>query len=265
MSKRGRVLRDPHMGPGLLMVEGKQYPFLMEGLWRSEVPAKPGLVVNVDFDTQGNLNGITAVPQAQLDAEKAASVRTRPMVTSALFEGFEMGSRSFTRLAATGLLLASWLFLSAVSVHLPFFGKLDLTFWQILGYLNAGNIGQMSDLAGSPDSGVFGFLAILVLAGPLLPHVWRDRRAWLGGLLPLAFMVLVALWIDADLHDAFAQQTNVAHQSAPSSVFSAISMGFGTYVSASLAIYFAVLSAKQWMGSRRPGGTEVVRSQQMAA
>lgn len=65
MSKRGRVLRDPHMGPGLLIVEGKQYPFLMEGLWRSEVPAKPGLVVNVDFDAQGNLLGINAVPQSQ--------------------------------------------------------------------------------------------------------------------------------------------------------------------------------------------------------
>ena len=45
MAKRGKVLRDPHLGPGLLMVEGKQYPFL-EGSWRSDVPAKPGLVVS---------------------------------------------------------------------------------------------------------------------------------------------------------------------------------------------------------------------------
>src|SRR5215510_15180297 len=70
MAKRGKVLRDPHLGPGLLMVEGRHYLF-PEELWSSDVPAKPGLAVNVDFDSRGNLNAITAVPYAELDQERA--------------------------------------------------------------------------------------------------------------------------------------------------------------------------------------------------
>ena len=63
MAKRGRVLREPYAGPGLVMVEGRQYP-LVQDLWRSEVRARPGLAVNVDFDPNGNLRSITAIPES---------------------------------------------------------------------------------------------------------------------------------------------------------------------------------------------------------
>jgi len=263
MSKRGRVLRDPHMGPGLLIVEGKQYPFLMEGLWRSEVPAKPGLVVNVDFDAQGNLLGINAVPQSQLDAEKAAA-QLGSGFRSTLIEGFPFRAGNISRFAAIGLLLISWTLLSAVSIHLPFFGKLELTFWQILGYLNAGSISQVSDVAASPDPGIFGFVAILALAGPLLPYVWKDRRAWLGGLLPLAFMIFIGFRIDADFHAAFGSHAGL-NVSLPINVSSAITLGLGSYLSAFLSVCFTVWSAKQWVGKHGVQRTEVRRSQQLAA
>jgi hypothetical protein len=48
--KRGKILRDPRAGPGLLMIEGRQYWFSMEGVWKSEVPPKPGLAVDVKLD-----------------------------------------------------------------------------------------------------------------------------------------------------------------------------------------------------------------------
>src|ERR1041384_7464172 len=73
MPKRGKVLRDPYGGPGLLMVEGKQYPFLMERQWRSDVPAKPGLMVDVDFDTKGNLHSITAISEHRLCTEQGGA------------------------------------------------------------------------------------------------------------------------------------------------------------------------------------------------
>src|SRR6266700_5569298 len=71
MAKRGKVLRDPLAGPGLLMVEGQQYPFVLDGIWRSAVPASAGLAVDVDFDSQGSIRGITAVPDSQLAKEQA--------------------------------------------------------------------------------------------------------------------------------------------------------------------------------------------------
>jgi len=72
MKKRGKVLRDPRTaGPGLLMIEGRQYWFCLEGVWKSEIPPKPGLTVDVTLDHAGRILSITAVSDSQLAEEKA--------------------------------------------------------------------------------------------------------------------------------------------------------------------------------------------------
>src|SRR5215469_5568244 len=71
MAKRGKILRDPNAGPGLLMVEGQQYQFVLDGIWRSAVPATAGQAVDVDFDSQGAISGITALSDSQLAKEQA--------------------------------------------------------------------------------------------------------------------------------------------------------------------------------------------------
>jgi len=256
MAKRGRVLRDPRLGSGLLMVEGRQYPFLMEGLWRSEVPARPGLAVNVDFDAHGNLNGITAVPECQVEPDVAAEARSsvRPF-----FEYSAIGSASLVRLTGVAALLLSWLYLSAVSIHLPFFGSLDLTFWQILGALNTGGLTAVSDVTASPDTGALGFFAVLVLASPFLPLVWKRRWAWLGGMLPLAFIALVAHWASGSIQTSLAPQmagSLNSLQPPATGISHSISIGFGSYLSSSLAICFAVSSVMQFVvvsRGRKPG------------
>jgi hypothetical protein len=253
----------------LLMVEGRQYPFLMEGLWRSEVPAKPGVVVNVDFDTQGNLNSITAIAESKLGQEQAEVALAASGVRRAGSESWAFGTGTLARLAAAVLLMLSWCFLTAVSIHLPLFGNLDLTFWQVLGYVNAGNFPQISEVPGNPDSGVFGFLAILVLAGPFLHYFWKDRRTLLGGLLPLGFMVRVAYMIRGNIHSSMAAQLIGAYEPAQTKlhdgIFNAISVGLGTYLSVSLAIYFAALSAKQFMAASGAPEKKLERFQKMAA
>lgn len=70
MNKRGKVLRDPRAGPGLLMVEGRQYQFWLNETWKSDVPPKPGLPVDVNFNARGQIQLISAVSAAQLDPEK---------------------------------------------------------------------------------------------------------------------------------------------------------------------------------------------------
>jgi hypothetical protein len=71
MMKRGKVLRDPRTGPGLLMIEGRQYWFFLEGVWKSEIPPKPGLTVDVKLDHAGRILAITAVSDSQLAEEEA--------------------------------------------------------------------------------------------------------------------------------------------------------------------------------------------------
>jgi hypothetical protein len=73
MRKRGKVLRDPYAGPGLLMVEGRQYPFSLEPVWKSDGPPKPGLPVDIDFGQSGQILAITVVPESELAKEKAAA------------------------------------------------------------------------------------------------------------------------------------------------------------------------------------------------
>ena len=84
MKRRGKILRDPRLGPGLLIIEGRQYRFCREGIWKSEVPPKPGLAVDVKFDHAGQILAITAVSESQLaeeqterslDTAKAAGVK----------------------------------------------------------------------------------------------------------------------------------------------------------------------------------------------
>jgi len=70
MKKRGKILRDPRSGPGLLMVEGRQYWFSGEEVWRSEIPPRPALDVEVEFNRAGRIVAITALCELQLAAQR---------------------------------------------------------------------------------------------------------------------------------------------------------------------------------------------------
>ena len=261
MAKRGRVLREPYAGPGLLMVEGRQYP-LMEELWRSEVPAKPGLAVNVDFDRNGNLRSITAVPESQMNGRLEHIMPSGLGIDTLAQEDATLGVALLVQFSAAMLLLVSWCSLTAVSIHLPFSSSVELTFWQMLGYLNAGGLHQISELAATPDAGVLGFAAILVLAGPLVHFFSADRRAALGGFLPLGFILYIAYMAYSSLRGS----SYVPQQARfPREIFSSISIGFGAYVFVSLAIYMAVLSARQFMAARAAGRNGIGRSQEVSA
>jgi hypothetical protein len=69
--KRGQILRDTRTGRGLLIIEGRQHWFGMEGVWKSEVPPTPGLAVDVELDHSGQILAITAVSEFQV-AQKHA-------------------------------------------------------------------------------------------------------------------------------------------------------------------------------------------------
>jgi hypothetical protein len=64
MNKRGKILRQPHTGPGLLMIEGRQYWFSLDGTWKSDVPAEPGLAVDVKLDRTGQILVIAAASES---------------------------------------------------------------------------------------------------------------------------------------------------------------------------------------------------------
>ena len=117
-------------------------------------------------------------------------------------------------------------------------------------------------MAATPDAGVLGFAAILVLAGPLLHFFSADRRAALGGFLPLGFIFYIANMAYSSLRGSAYEQ---GQSGLPREIFSAMSIGFGTYVFVSLAIYMAVLSIKQFMAARAAGANAIANSQELSA
>lgn len=60
--KRGKVLRDTSKGPGLLIIEGQQYPFSLSDLWKSDQPPKIGMIVEAEFNRDGQIVAIRTVP-----------------------------------------------------------------------------------------------------------------------------------------------------------------------------------------------------------
>src|SRR4051794_23407791 len=116
MSKRGKVLRDPYAGPGLLMVEGQQYPFVLEGVWKSEIPAKVGLPVDVEFDAGGTVRSITAISESQVAKEQAEAALSAAKEKGAAVASNLVARFGLPALIAEAVLIVAWFFLTAVSV-----------------------------------------------------------------------------------------------------------------------------------------------------
>ncbi len=135
MTKRGRILRDTNAGPGLLTIEGKQYSFVLEGMWRSEVPPRTGMPVDVQFDAQGAPEAVLAVSEGQLAREQANQT-----LEGVKRQGGELTRKTFARFG-TGTVIAwlalaaGWFLLSTVSMGAGAEG-VDVTFWRLLGYAN---------------------------------------------------------------------------------------------------------------------------------
>jgi len=71
--KHGKVLRDTSSGSGLLIVEGQQYPFSLTDLWKSPQPPQIGMMVEAEFNRDGQLVAIRA-----LTTKSGGASRSRP-------------------------------------------------------------------------------------------------------------------------------------------------------------------------------------------
>jgi hypothetical protein len=238
MTKRGKVLRDPLAGPGLLIAEGRQFQFVADGVWKSDVPAKPGLVVDIDFDTQGKIVGIAVVPDCQPCKEQAIVTPGANKGQALTFPLARLAQSELAQsLAAAGLVL-SWFFLTAVTVERPFSGNLEFTLWQLLHRFG---------------SGAYRGFALLAVLGPFVQCLWKDRQAAIGDLLPLSFMAFTGVLLVHNINSLFANGAERLYQQLPkqarAELIGTISLGTGTYVSIVICVYFAILGLKHFRKS----------------
>lgn len=251
MTKRDKILRDASAGPGLVWVDQQQYPFSMGAVWKSGVPPTAGMTVDVEFSPEGGLAGITQVTESQIAKEQAEAVMTAAREKGGVAVSSVVAKFGMPLLVATGLLIVGWFFLNAISVE-ALFGKVSFTFWQLLGFLNAGDAWEVvMQGRGGPGAGLYGFLAILALAGPFARFFWKDARANLAGLLPIVFMLFVGIMVRSSLHSAMGGAVDgplaEVRQQALDEMMNAIKLGFGTYLSLLVSLYLAAVSAKQFL------------------
>ncbi|MFL9923700.1 hypothetical protein PQR62_05480 [Herbaspirillum lusitanum] len=265
MKKRGKVVRDTQAGSGLISINGEQFPFELEGMWKSDVAPRVNMVVDVGFDAGGGVETVQVVPEGQLAREQAeGAVREAKLRSQAL--GRELAGRfGIGTLAGIAALVCGWFLLNTIDVRITSSYSNGLSFWKLLGALNSpADIAQALSGSGS-GAGIYGFFAIVALCGPMLPFFLRHRLAWLGNLAPLAFMVLVCIIgyssLSSSMHQAQgmaaafggAQAAAMAAEVASSmmrEVLRAVSLGLGAYLSLIAGLYFAGRGAIQFLSSR---------------
>lgn len=242
MKIRGKVLRPPNGQPGLLIIDGQQYKFSLDDMWKGPLPPKPGLTVDVEMNQGLEIIGITAVPE---------SASTREREKARLQERSEILARQRSRISARdlialGLLAAGWFLLTTIAVAPPGGGTVNLTFWQVLGLVNSGNPLELVAGGAHPSVGLYGLLTLLAFAGALVRHFWRQRIAVLGGAIPLLLMIVVWATARSDFESAFRAYGDVG-KLAQAEAMQAISLGLGAYLSGLMSLYFAVVAIREFL------------------
>jgi hypothetical protein len=255
MARRGKVLRDTNAGPGLLVVEGTQYPFTLEAHWKGEEPPKVGMVVDVELGPGGEVAWLRPVPEGQLAKEQADQAMQAIKDKGGAMAGAMVARFGARDLIALGALVLGWFFLRAGSFEGGLMGELTFTFWQVLGYVNSGaeSLARRAT-GGGAGVGLLGLVAIAALAGPFLHHFWKDRKAHLAGLLPLLLMVFV-LWrvmsgigdTGGDTMSMFGEDGAQMAEEFRREMRNAVSFGLGFYVSLAASLYFAVTAVRRWL------------------
>jgi hypothetical protein len=264
MKMRGKILREPNAGPGLLMIDGQQYRFSLEGIWKSEMLPKPGLTVEAEMNQALEIVGITAVPESQLAKEQAEAAMAK-----AKEKGGEILNHAVSRfgardLSALGLLAMGWFLLTTVAIALPGAGSLNFTFWQVLGLMNAGNAIEVMGRGLHPSAGIYGGMALMALAGPFVHHFWKDKWAVLGGLAPLLLMLIVWAMARNTFQSAFGGYGDLGKQ-AQAEAMQAVSLGLGAYLSGLMSMYFAGMAAKKYLAGPVASTEEAVKINRAAA
>jgi len=71
MRARGKILRALGAGPGLLIIDGRQYRF-SAAEWRSAAVPAPGMEVEAALDRSDRVTEIVWTPEASVERERMA-------------------------------------------------------------------------------------------------------------------------------------------------------------------------------------------------
>lgn len=262
MKVRGRVLRDTTNGDGLIGSDGKQYEFKLEEVWKSDLPPKPGMIVELELNADNIVVGIDVVDETKLAKEQAE--KALELIKSKSGSAYEALSTRVgsSVLIATAVLLVSWIFLTTISIQVTSTMKYSMTFWDIIGIANISGGIESFQNGGDEDVGLYGLMLFFALAGPFLFQFWKDPIAHLGNFLPLIFMAFIAISIYVDIQASIVAASNVSSffggarsgrfaenmlNEMLQAIYQSMHLGIGAYLSLIASSYLAVIGAMKFL------------------
>lgn len=254
---RGKIIQyNGADGSGTIVVEGKQYPFVLAA-WRGDSAPAINKTVEVTLDGH-SITALTGVGDDVLLKEKAAELGGK---LGSLWNKIPAAANASANDAPAGVASASGAPTPATPITalgiLQRYGKGILIAWALfligsmmfnavsvsMGMTSIGkslfDIASLLSQFGVNGGGSIKLLLILGYLSIGVPLVWRDRRAWLVLGIPL----LAMLWATYTAVHSLGSIGDMAGGDGPS-VFDFI--GFGFYLSFLSAIALAVLAFKRF-------------------
>jgi hypothetical protein len=204
---RGTIIKVPDASAGLLILNGQQRPFTLEGVWKSAVAPAANMAVDVDFDSAGAIAGITVVESHQLARERldqlggVAQERGKEAGKLAQQGVKALAARmGVVPLAATVVFWIAWFFFPAASVEGGGTAGLSLTFWNLLGtdFSNPETL-----FRGGGNHGLFSLLGLIAIAAPFAAPFMRVAWSKYLNAAPLAYFVIAFFAIMMNQNRAF--------------------------------------------------------------
>jgi hypothetical protein len=193
---RGTIIKTPDASPGLLMVNGRQKPFVIEGMWKSPVAPAVNMTVDAEFDSAGSIQSLAVVDPQQADGGKlnqisdAAQQHGRDAAVIAR-QGFGalVARTGKVTLAAAIIVWITWFFMPGAGFSISFLGVAQtksFTLWDALSL----------DPKNNMEPGTFGFLNLVVIAAIVAPFAASFlRQKWARWLYAAPLACLVIAWI----------------------------------------------------------------------
>jgi len=204
---RGTILKVPGAGPGLLMVNGQQKPFTLEGIWKSPVAPAANMTVDVDLDASDSITSVSVVDAQQLAREQmrqlggVAQERGREAAVIAR-QGLDaltarMGA---VALACAVLVWVVWFFFTVASIDAGG-GRMSYTFWNLIGL----DFKDLESLATGGSHGFFSLLGLIAIAIPFAAPFVRATWSKYLYVAPLAYIVLGLFIMYGKEHSTFKE------------------------------------------------------------
>jgi hypothetical protein len=206
---RGTIIKVPDATPGLLLLNGRQYAFTLEGVWRSAVAPALNQSVTVELDPNGALLSITVVDQAQIAKEKLAEfsgvAQERGKVVAGQIQtgiGALAARMGAVTLSIAVLIWIVWFLIPAAGVGGGGEDVASYTFWKLIGTNFAD---QISMVDGGHARGWLRFIGFAAIVAPFLAPFIRANWSRFLNAAPLAVVLLGWLVIHQNMAGTFGQ------------------------------------------------------------